>query len=153
VTVRDFDTLGNELLQVIPRMKMGMLAEKPGDFMRRTRPIEEMNFLDIYRFVRKRSRAGENVAKEQVELNYRFSFPLITVILLVICLPLALVLRRGGVAIGLGISIVLAFIYWGLIQSCRAYGYAGEMEPVLAAWLPNIIFAFIAGMMVLGIRR
>jgi lipopolysaccharide export system permease protein len=93
------------------------------------------------------------VAKENVELNYRFSFPLITLILLLICLPISMVLRKGGIAIGLGLSIVLAFVYWGLIQSCRAYGYAGIMTPVIAAWLPNIIFTVFGIISILGIRR
>jgi len=81
-----------------------------------------MNFLQIYKFVNKKTRAGENVTEEKVELNYRFSYPIITMIILLITLPLSVVLKRGGIAIGLGISIVLAFVYWGAIQSCRAYG-------------------------------
>ncbi|MCK4755308.1 LptF/LptG family permease, partial [candidate division WOR-3 bacterium] len=67
----------------------------------------------------------------------------ITIIVLLITLPLSVVLKRGGIAIGLGISIVLAFVYWGVIQSCRAYGVAGLMDPILAAWLPNIMFGII----------
>jgi len=153
VVVREFDTLGNEQLENLPVLNMPELLEKPADFLKRIKPIEEMNFLEIYKFVKRKSKAGEDVAKEKVELNYRFSFPLITIILLVICLPLSLVLRKGGVAIGLGISIVLAFIYWGLIQSCRAYGVAGLMTPLLAAWLPNIIFGVVGAVMILGIKR
>jgi lipopolysaccharide export system permease protein len=134
-------------------VNMPELVEKPSDFMKRSKPVEEMSILEIYRYVKKRARAGEDVAKEEVELNYRFSFPLITVILLIICLPLSVALKKGGVAIGLGISIILAFVYWGLIQSCRAYGVAGLMPPILAAWLPNMIYAFIAVVMALGIKR
>jgi len=152
-TVRNFDSLGNETVMSGLTVNMPELVEKPSDFMKRSKPVEEMNILEIYRYVKKRARAGEDVAKEEVELNYRFSFPLITVILLIICLPLSVTLKKGGVAIGLGISIILAFVYWGLIQSCRAYGVAGLMPPVLAAWLPNMIYAFIAIIMSLGIRR
>lgn len=151
--VRQFDTLGNESVNSFPVLKMVELKEKPEDFLKRVKPLEEMNFLEIYSFVKKRARAGEDVGKERVEFNYRFSFPLITVILLTICLPLSLVLRRGGIAIGLGLSIVLAFVYWGFIQSCRAYGVAGLLEPLLAAWLPNIIFGASGILMILGVRR
>ncbi|MGQ9816550.1 MAG: LptF/LptG family permease [bacterium] len=152
-TVREFDTLDNEKISRYTTVDLPELKEKPIDFSRLPKPIEEMNFTELSRFVRKRQRAGEDVAKENVELNYRFSFPLITVILLFICLPISLVLRRGGIAIGLGISIVLAFVYWGFIQSCRAYGYTGVMDPVIAAWLPNIIFAILGFISFLGIRR
>lgn len=152
-TVREFDTLDNEKISRYATINLPELIEKPIDFSRLPKPIEEMNAAELSRFVKKRQRAGEDVAKENVELNYRFSFPLITLILLFICLPISLVLRRGGIAIGLGISIILAFIYWGFIQSCRAYGYTGIMDPVLAAWLPNIIFAILGFVSFLGIRR
>ncbi len=153
VTVREFDTLDNERISHYQVLNLPELIEKPVDFSRSPKPVEEMNFTELTRFVRKRLRAGEDVAKENVELNYRFSFPLITLILLLICLPISMVLRKGGIAIGLGISIVLAFVYWGLIQSCRAYGYAGIMTPVIAAWLPNIIFTVFGIISILSIRR
>jgi len=152
-TVREFDTLGNELLQNFVLYRMPELVEKPADFLRRIKPVEEMNFLEIYNFIKKKTRAGEDVAKEKVELNYRFSFPVITLILLLIALPISVVLRRGGIAIGLGMSIVLAFLYWGFIQSCRAYGYAGEIEPFLAAWLPNFVFLSLGILTIIGVKR
>lgn len=152
-TIREFDTLENETVNVYSNLDMPELKEKPADFLKRIKPLEEITFLEIYKFVKKRARAGENVANEKVELNYRFSNPIITIIVLLITLPLSVVLKRGGIAIGMGISIVIAFIYWGMIQSCRAYGVAGLMDPVLAAWLPNIIFGAIGIILILKVPR
>jgi lipopolysaccharide export system permease protein len=152
-TIRDFDTLDSEQIKYYANIDMPELKEKPIDFSRTPKPIEEMNFIELSRFVTKRLRAGEDVAKENVELNYRFSFPFITLILLLLCLPISVVLRRGGIAIGLGISIVLAFVYWGFIQSCRAYGYTGIISPLLSAWLPNIVFASAGIISILSLRR
>jgi lipopolysaccharide export system permease protein len=153
VTAREFDTLGQEAVSVHTDLAMPELREKPEDFLKRVKPLEEMNLLEIYQFVKKKTRAGEEIAKEKVELNYRFSYPVITIIVLLITLPLSVVLKRGGIAIGLGISIVLAFIYWGIIQSCRAYGVAGFIDPVLAAWLPNIIFGLTGIILILKVPR
>lgn len=152
-TFREFDENGNETVKRYAVLRMPELKEKPEDFLKRTKPLEEMNFIEIYRFVRKRARAGENVAKEEVELNYRFSYPIITIIILLITLPLSVVLKRGGIAIGLGISVALAFTYWGLIQSCRAYGVAGLMNPLLAAWFPNILFGALGIFLIFRVRR
>lgn len=142
-TVREFDTLGHETVTKHFALEMPELAEKPSDFIKKIKPPEEMNFLEIAAFVGKRQRAGQDVAKEKVELNYRFSYPIITLVLLLITLPISVVLRRGGIAVGLGISIGLSFLYWGFIQSSRAYGVAGILSPFLAAWLPNIVFGVI----------
>jgi len=153
VTVRDFDSLGNETVNVYPRLKMAELKERPEDFLKRVKPVEEMNFLEIHNFVQRMSRAGQDVAEEEVELNYRFSYPLITIIILLITLPLSVVLKKGGIAIGLGISIIIAFVYWGAIQSCRAYGVAGLMNPMLAAWLPNLLFGAIGLLLIFRVPR
>jgi lipopolysaccharide export system permease protein len=142
-TVRTFDTLGQEEITRHSLLRMPQLKEKPKDFLKRIKPVEEMNFLDIAAFVHKRQRAGQDVVKEEVELNYRFSYPIITIVLLLITLPISVVLRRGGIAVGLGISIGLSFVYWGFIQSSRAYGVAGIINPVIAAWLPNIVFGLL----------
>lgn len=151
--VRQFDTLGNEVATRQAALKMAELKEKPADFIKKIKAPEEMNFLEIAAFVEKRQRAGQNVAQEEVELNYRFSYPIITLVLLLITLPVAVVLRRGGIAVGLGISIGLSFVYWGFIQSSRAYGVAGLLDPVLAAWLPNIIFGAIGIALILRAPR
>lgn len=150
---REFDDDGNETVKNFKILEMPELKEKPEDFLKRIKPLEEMNFIEIYRFVQKRARAGENVAKEEVELNYRFSYPIITIIILLITLPLSVVLKKGGIAIGLGISVALAFTYWGLIQSCRAYGVAGLIDPILAAWFPNILFGVVGIVLIFRVPR
>jgi lipopolysaccharide export system permease protein len=152
-TVRQFDTLGKEIVAKYGILKMPGLREKPADFMKKIKPPEEMNFLQIASFVKKRQRAGQDVSKEKVELNYRFSYPIITLVLMLITLPISLVLRRGGIAVGLGISIGLSFLFWGFIQSSRAYGVAGMLNPVLAAWLPNIVFGILGIVLILKTPR
>jgi len=152
-TMREFDSLGDETVNKFAILEMPELKEKPEDFMKRIRPVEEMNFLELYRFIRKRSKAGEYIAKEAVEFNYRFSFPVITIIVLLITLPFSVVLKKGGIAIGVGSGIGLAFAYWGAIQSSRAYGVAGIVEPFLAAWIPNAVFALIGILMMWKVPR
>jgi lipopolysaccharide export system permease protein len=152
-TVREFDTLGQENVTKNAQLQMNELKEKPQDFLTKVKPVEEMNFMEIAAFVARRQRAGQDVTEEEVEFNYRFSYPVITIILLLITLPLSVVLRRGGIAIGLGISIGFSFVYWGLIQSSRAYGVAGIINPVLAAWLPNIIFGIFGVILMLKAPR
>lgn len=153
VVMRQFDSFGNETVTRAPLLALDELNEKPADFLRRVKPIEEMNVGEISQYVHRRSRAGEDVSREEVEFHYRFSLPLITIVVLLICLPLSLTLKRGGIAIGIGVSIVIAFLYWGFIQSCRAYGAAGLLTPIVAAWLPNAAFGAVGIAMMLGVRR
>jgi lipopolysaccharide export system permease protein len=152
-TVRYFDSLGNETIETHAQLLMHDLEETPQDFLKRQKQLEEMSILEIITFVNKQGRAGQEITEETVELNYRFSYPLITIVVLLMTLPLSVVLKKGGIAIGLGISIIIAFLYWGAIQSCRAYGVAGIISPILAAWLPNIVFGGIGTILMWKVPR
>ncbi|MEO0226222.1 MAG: LptF/LptG family permease [candidate division WOR-3 bacterium] len=153
VTVRDFSKDTTERISHFDSLRMDEIKEKPDDFMKETKMLDQLNILDLSRYIQKKTRAGEDVAKEKVELNYRFSFPFINLILLLLGFPLSLILRRGGVAFGIGLGIIFAFTYWGLIQTFRAYGYAHIINPFLSAWVPNFIFMGAGFILLIATRK
>jgi len=57
-----------------------------------------------------------------------------------IAMPLATRLRRGGVAIGFGLSFLLFVAYIGLVRMGQVLGHNGQIPPLLAAWLGNLVF-------------
>ena len=48
--------------------------------------------------------------------------------------------KRGGIAVGVAASVALAFIYFLMFQFMLSIGYTGNLQPLLAAWMPNIFF-------------
>ena len=48
--------------------------------------------------------------------------------------------KKGGIAVGVAASVALAFIYFLMFQFMLSIGYTGNLQPVLAAWMPNILF-------------
>ena len=61
--------------------------------------------------------------------------------------PFASVKRRSGLSAQFGISIFICFVYLVSQKLSQVTGYNGSVPPVLAAWLPNILF-FLAGVFV-----
>ncbi|MBU4511171.1 LptF/LptG family permease, partial [bacterium] len=51
--------------------------------------------------------------------------------------------KKGGKSAGIIISIVLILVYYISVSTTRSFGNGGVLAPVLAAWLPNIIFAIL----------
>lgn len=139
VKVRKFTQKGEEF-SFYKTLKLEELREKPEDFSKRVKEIGEMNFIELKRYIKRMHRAAEPALQESVEFNYRFSYPLINLILLIIALPLAGVLRKGGVMLGLGLGLLFSFTYWGVIQVSKAMGVAGVLSPFLSAWIPNMFF-------------
>ncbi|MEO0109076.1 MAG: LptF/LptG family permease, partial [candidate division WOR-3 bacterium] len=66
---------------------------------------------------------------------------------------LATRLRRGGVMLGLGLGMLFSFLFWGAIQTCRAFGQSGALSPFLAAWLPNAMFLAAGVALLFTVRR
>jgi hypothetical protein len=153
VDVRTFDVLGNEAMEHDDSLKLDMIRETPVDFASTSRPVEETSTRALRSFISRMKRAGENVAKEEVEYYYRFSYSLIGLVVVLLGLPLSVRLRRGGVMFGLGLGLLLSFLYWGAIQTSRAFGTSHVISTVLSAWLPNMVFGAIALALVLNVDR
>jgi len=153
VDVRTFDVLGNETLEHDDSLKLDMIRETPVDFASTSRPVEETSTRALRSFISRMKRAGENVAKEEVEYYYRFSYSLIGLVVVLLGLPLSVRLRRGGVMFGLGLGLLLSFLYWGAIQTSRAFGTSHVISTALSAWLPNIVFGTVALALVLNVDR
>lgn len=65
-------------------------------------------------------------------------------ILTIIGLSLSARKRKGGMGLYLGIGLGLSFGYIMLQTVSSTFAINAGTPPVLAAWIPNLIFAFIA---------
>ncbi len=75
-----------------------------------------------------------------LEYHRKFSIPVASVIFAFIAAPLSLIGARGGQALGVGLTIVLLFVYYAVMSTARALGSTGVLSPALAAWAPNLLF-------------
>ncbi len=89
-----------------------------------------------------------NSTSEEVELYLKLSVPLANLIVIFIGAPLALTSHRQGMAFGFGLAVILGFGLWGALAVGRALGQNGTLPPMLAAFLPDMIF-FAMGLVLL----
>lgn len=89
------------------------------------------------------------VPTTQLQVNYhgKFAAPVLPLTIVLLSIPFATRLRRGGVAIGAAISIALGLGYLVLFSAGQALGYAGQIPPWLGAWLANIVFLMLSGLL------
>lgn len=123
------------------------LNEKPKDFAMSEWRAEYMSYKELRGYIRKFKGAGRRLMRTLlVELNYKISFCFISLIIIVVGAPFALISTRGGVLIGIGMSVAIGLLYYASIAIFLAFGKGGILPPFVAAWLGNIVFAW------LGIR-
>ena len=91
--------------------------------------------------------------KFEVALNQRISLPFSCLVFGLFGIPLGLRPQRTNTSIGLGLSLVFILFYYVLMTLGRSLGINGVMSPLLAAWLPNIVFGVIGIVLFIRARR
>jgi lipopolysaccharide export system permease protein len=140
--LRTFDH-GREHAQSFDRMAVNGLAERPEDFAKEVRQPAEMNYLELRAYVDKLRSSGGRVANYLVDLHLKLAFPLINLIVVLIGAALATRLRMRSAAMGFGLSVGIAFIFYGLMRTGQALGHNGALPPYVAAWLADLVFGVV----------
>ena len=100
---------------------------------------KEMNMLELYHYINL-LKASNSVSNDLlVHLYQKITQPLACLVVALAGAPLGLLGRRSRSNIGLIYSAVIVFLYYVLQSSSGALGEAGRIDPMLAAWMPNIV--------------
>lgn len=89
-------------------------------------------------------RGSSNVVQYEVEYHKRIATSFASFILTTIGLSLSSRKRKGGMGMYLGIGLALSFGYIMLQTVSATFAINANTPPMLAAWIPNIIFAVVA---------
>jgi lipopolysaccharide export system permease protein len=72
------------------------------------------------------------------------AFPFSTFILTLIGVAVSSKKARGGIGTQLGAGLMISFGYILFMQFSSQFAIGGSLHPMLAVWLPNMIFAVVA---------
>jgi lipopolysaccharide export system permease protein len=102
--------------------------------------------LDVY-IKRERLRGTEGVNSLEVERNRRDATPAAVFLLTMIGACIASRKIRGGSGVHLALGIFICAVYVIANQFSTVFSTKGHLSPVLAAWIPNMMFAVVAWML------
>ena len=72
--------------------------------------------------------------------QYHLTFPLANLVLLLVAIPVMLGYERGRGSERMALGMGLALIYFATDFVCRSLGIQGALSPVLASWIPILLF-------------
>ena len=129
---------GRRLDTVIPHLK-------GSDFYNMKEDFEEMAFFELRDHIKAMKLRGvEGVRRYEVEMHQRMAMPAAVLILTLIGVALSSRKIRGGMGMHLGLGITIAFSYILLVKVAMAFGVNSTMSPAVAAWIPNMLYAVLA---------
>ncbi|MDR3567652.1 MAG: LPS export ABC transporter permease LptG [Syntrophobacteraceae bacterium] len=117
----------------------------PADFKSGEILPHNLGWLDLYRYTKNIEREGFSATPYEVDLNMRIALPLATLILTLLGMLVAL--RQGihgGIAAGVGMSLLVAFAFIAVSNIGSSLASAGTLPPFLGVWAGNIIFGSLA---------
>lgn len=93
---------------------------------------------------KQKDRGSSNVVQYEVEYHKRIASCFASFILTIIGASLSSRKRKGGMGMYIGIGMGLSFSYILLQTISSTFAINANTPPMLAAWIPNIIYFFIA---------
>ena len=93
---------------------------------------------------KQQERGSQNVVQYEVEFHKRIAMSFASFILTIIGVSLSSRKRKGGMGLYLGIGLGLSFTYILLQTISSTFAINAGMPAMLAAWIPNILYVFIA---------
>lgn len=122
-----------------------MIIMEPMDLVFSKGQQETFTSPELKRYISKqKDRGSSNVVQYEVEYHKRIATSFASFILTIIGLSLSSRKRKGGMGLYLGIGMALSFSYILLQTVCATFAINANTPPMLAAWIPNILYTFIA---------
>jgi lipopolysaccharide export system permease protein len=130
-------------------MRLRALRQSPADLLAESKGPDEMRFAELGRYIDALERSGNDANKLIVEQALKLALPVTCLIIALFGAPLAVTTPRTGAAVGVALSLGTALVFLLLTQLTKAIGSGGVINPLVAAWFPNVMFLF-AGLVLLA---
>ncbi len=127
------------------------LRERPGYFKKEVKQSSEMNYEELKNYIHDLQQSGFDVVRLRVQLQKKFAFPIITLVMAMLAVPFALSAGRRGALAGVATAIGIAVVYFVVAGLFEAMGNTNQLPPSLAAWSPDLLFALAGGYMILKV--
>ena len=122
-----------------------LITMEPMDLVFSKGQQETFTSPELLRYITKqKNRGSSNVVQYEVEYHKRIATSFASFILTLIGASLSSRKRKGGMGLYLGIGLALSFTYILLQTISATFAINAGTPAMLAAWIPNILYIFIA---------
>ncbi len=120
------------------------LSEGPEYFKKEDKNIQDMTILESWRYIQRVQAGGFGAGKELVEFNWKIAFPFGCVMMVLLGAPLSAFSRKNILITSFLLAFLGTFAYYLILYLGFSLGKNEVLNPFLAAWIGNFIFAGIS---------
>ncbi|MDR1879536.1 MAG: LptF/LptG family permease [Tannerellaceae bacterium] len=150
--IRDFDGMREHVTS--GSRKDTVLTIIPSDFLISVNDCETMTTPALNTYINRQKKRGiANIQRFQIEYHKRFAAVMAAFILTLIGVSLSSRKMKGGMGLNIGIGLGLSFSYILFTTVTSTFAINGYVTPMVAIWIPNVLYTFIAAFLYLKAPR
>ncbi len=117
----------------------------PRDFLISETDHQLMTTPNLSKYIKsQRQRGIGNIQAFEIEYHSRFASIMSAFILTIIGAALSARKVKGGMGLNIGIGLALSMGYILFMTISATFAVSGLVSPIIAAWIPNVVFSIIA---------
>ena len=128
----------------------------PSEMARRQRSPEEMTWRELrdrIAVLMERGVRDSKLYELQVQWHHRLSVPFSCLIFALIGAPLGVRSHRSSASFGLGLAVLIVFVYYVIWHYLAVAAEQGSVNPLAAAWAPNLVGAAVGAALIARVSR
>jgi lipopolysaccharide export system permease protein len=120
-------------------IRKGLEADLEAYLANRKDP-EEMNLMELGRYIRTLEMRGEDVSKYLTDWYRKLAFPFSTAILAIMAFALAARAHTGSLPMAFGFGVFLTMLFYALSAMGQTLGHKAVISPLVGSVGPGIVF-------------
>jgi LPS export ABC transporter permease LptG/LPS export ABC transporter permease LptF len=145
------DSGGDPEVKSLPTMVASGM-DRPEYFKGDVRTASQMSHSELKAYIDELQKKHFDVTSLTLDLYRKFSYPLVSFIMVLLGIPFSFKTGRKGAFYGIGICIGLGILYWSTFELFGKLGDINRLSPIVAAWFPNLIFGLGGTWMMLRVK-
>ncbi|MFO7815297.1 MAG: LptF/LptG family permease [Halanaerobiales bacterium] len=137
--IHEYNEEGSIILESQFNEMKFQLTEEMKEIYGNQKTTDEMSRAELAKNIKLFKESGISVHSLLVDYHLKLAQPLVAFIFVLIAVPLSLT-NKESKAVNITFTIIIIFFYYLILSVCRSLGRNEILPPLLAAWLPNIIF-------------
>ena len=114
---------------------------------------QEMNYWELDSFILKlKTLKDKGIHKWEVNKHYKTAFSFIPFIMILFGIALSIQKNKGSYAKGMGLSLIVIFLYMVIIRFGQTLGYNQILSPFLSVWFVNFLFLAIGILLIIKVK-
>ena len=150
---RYFDSLHGATYTEFDTLVIADIEEKPKDFEKKMGNPDDMGIEELRSYIDLMRRTGGPYFREQIDLQLKYSYPMASFIIVLICIPFASNPRRGGIAVSIAAGAIISLVYFVLFRILQSAGYNDKIPVYVAVWGVNALFLLVGLIAIIKARK